>query len=83
MGPFGRAALNYFSPNPSLASDNSARGAQAELKRVVTALHGAGIEVIVQFEFCFTVEGTDEDPRAMSFRGIDSAVYYRYSPLHF
>jgi len=77
MGPFGRAALNYFSPDPALATTNTAAGAQTELKQVVTALHAAGIEVIVQFEFCFTVEGTDEDPKAMSFRGIDSAVYYR------
>lgn len=35
----------------------------------------------MQIEFCFTAEGDDKKPRLISFRGLDSELYYRPSGL--
>jgi len=37
--------------------------------------------VLLQVEFCFTAEGNDKKPRLISFRGLDSELYYRPSGL--
>jgi len=79
LGAGGKAALNYFSPEPSLSVANTSSGTAAELKEVVSALHGSGIEVVLQFDFCFTAEGTDDKPKVLSFRGVDYDMYYRPS----
>ena len=40
--------MSYFAPDPRLAAGDGADAAARELKQVVAALHGEGIEVILQ-----------------------------------
>jgi hypothetical protein len=40
--------VSYFAPDPRLAAGNGADAAARELKQVIQALHGEGIEVILQ-----------------------------------
>jgi len=35
---------------------------------------------VLQVEYCLTGEGWDEDASAISLRGLDAAVYYRFCP---
>ena len=48
-------------------------------KRLVRALHGAGIEVILDLVFNHTAEGGLDGPTT-SFRGLDNATYYLIDP---
>src|SRR6185503_2983092 len=50
-----------------------------EFKRMVAALHAAGLEVILDVVYNHTAEGNHLGP-TMSFRGIDNASYYRLAP---
>ncbi|RVW65401.1 Isoamylase 3, chloroplastic [Vitis vinifera] len=50
--------------------------ASREFKEMVKALHGAGIEVILDVVYNHTNEADDENPYTTSFRGIDNKVYY-------
>ena len=51
-------------------------GAVREFKRMVRALHAAGIEVILDVVYNHTAEGNHLGP-TLSLRGIDNASYYR------
>lgn len=49
MGLLGRAALSYLAPDPGLSTDPSDPLAAArELRQMVSGLHAAGVEVILQ-----------------------------------
>src|SRR6202035_5578011 len=50
-----------------------------EFKRMVRALHVAGIEVILDVGYNHTAEGNQLGQR-LSLRGIENACYYRLSP---
>ncbi|KAG9137782.1 hypothetical protein Leryth_024054 [Lithospermum erythrorhizon] len=50
--------------------------ASREFKEMVKALHGAGIEVILDVVYNHTNESDDQYPYTTSFRGIDNKVYY-------
>ncbi|KAG0494671.1 hypothetical protein HPP92_005665 [Vanilla planifolia] len=50
--------------------------ASQEFKQMVKALHGAGIEVILDVVYNHTNEADDNHPYTTSFRGIDNKVYY-------
>ncbi|KAK8642754.1 hypothetical protein V6N13_012087 [Hibiscus sabdariffa] len=50
--------------------------ASREFKEMVKALHGAGIEVILDVVYNHTNEADDKHPYTTSFRGIDNKVYY-------
>ncbi|CAK7347191.1 unnamed protein product [Dovyalis caffra] len=52
------------------------RNASREFKEMVKALHGAGIEVILDVVYNHTNEADDKNPYTTSFRGIDNKVYY-------
>ncbi|KAK9820150.1 hypothetical protein WJX72_006684 [[Myrmecia] bisecta] len=77
LGPMGRAPISLFAPEPAFASGSHPTAPAEELKAVVKALHDEGIEVLLQVEYCFTAEGSDERPNASSLRGLDAAIYYR------
>jgi isoamylase len=55
-----------------------------EFKRMVRALHAAGLEVILDVVFNHTAEGGIPGP-TLCFRGIDNAAYYRLQddPRHY
>jgi len=81
---WGYSTLGFFAPDARFASGD--RGEQvAEFRRMVDALHEAGIEVILDVVFNHTPEGGSLGP-TLSLRGIDNASYYRLhgdDPSHY
>ena len=55
------------------------RTALREFKEMVSQLHGAGLEVILDVVYNHTAEGNERGP-TLSFKGIDNASYYRLLP---
>jgi glycogen operon protein len=70
---WGYSPLSYFAPKASYAAD--AGNQLREFKEMVKALHRAGIEVILDVVYNHTCEGNEHGP-ALSFRGLDNAIYY-------
>ena len=73
---WGYSTLSFFAPEPSYATAESrAGGAQAvvdEFRGMVSLLHQAGIEVILDVVY------NDAGP-SLSWRGLDSDLYYRHT----
>jgi isoamylase len=79
---WGYNSIGYFAPHAgySAAVRRGERGGQVrEFKQMVSALHAAGIEVILDVVYNHTAEGNELGP-TLSFRGIDNAGYYRLAP---
>lgn len=80
---WGYNTLSFFYPEPTYATESSRlRGPQAvidEFRTMVAALHEGGIEVILDVVYNHTCEGGDTGP-TVSWRGLDSLTYYRYTP---
>ena len=74
---WGYNPLNYFSPEPSYASDPNM--AVREFKMMVRALHDAGLEVIMDVVYNHTGEGNHMGP-TLSYKGIDNYSYYKMNP---
>ena len=71
---WGYSTLAFFAPNGRYAG--ATHGQQVrEFKKLVMALHRAGIEVIMDVVFNHTAEGGDGGP-TYSFRGIDNDIFY-------
>jgi isoamylase len=76
---WGYSTVGFFAPHAAYSSSGT-RGEQiVEFKRLVRALHAAGIEVILDVVFNHTAEGPAEAP-ALAFRGFANEVYYRHDP---
>ncbi len=73
---WGYNTLGYFAPERGLAASRSPAGAVREFKRMVCALHAAGLEVILDVVYNHTAEGNHLGP-TLSLKGIDNASYYR------
>ena len=73
---------NYWGYNPFAFFVPEGRYAQvaedaaAEFRAMATALHAAGLEIVLDVVFNHTAE-TDENGPTLSFRGLDNALYYR------
>jgi isoamylase len=76
---WGYNTLAFFAPDVRHAAAGSSREAVQQFKMMVRALHGAGIEVILDVVYNHTAEGNQMGP-TLSMRGIDNASYYRVSP---
>lgn len=77
INTWGYSTINFFAPMNRYASRGGGpRNASREFKEMVKALHGAGIEVILDVVFNHTNEADDKNPFTTSFRGIDNKVYY-------
>ena len=76
---WGYNTLNFFSPEVRYSSSGDHGGQVREFKRMVKALHRAGIEVILDVVYNHTAEGNQLGP-TLSFRGIDNSAYYRLVP---
>jgi len=73
---WGYNSLGYFAPHAGFSASGS-RGEQVtEFKKMVRALHAAGLEVILDVVYNHTAEGDETGP-TLAFRGIDNAAYYR------
>ncbi len=73
---WGYDSINYFAPYSGYSSSGKAGEQVKEFKKMVKALHKAGIEVILDVVYNHTGEGNHFGP-TLSFRGIDNAAYYR------
>ncbi len=76
---WGYDSIGYFAPHNEYASDPREGRQVQEFKRMVKALHEAGIEVILDVVYNHTAEGTALGPM-LSFKGLDNAAYYRLDP---
>jgi glycogen operon protein len=72
---WGYNSVAWFSP----ANEYAVTDAVVEFKTMVKALHGAGLEVILDVVFNHTAEGNEVGP-LISLKGIDNSVYYRLMP---
>ena len=73
---WGYNTLGYFAPHARYSASGSTGGQVHEFKAMVKALHGAGLEVILDVVYNHTCEGNELGP-TLSLRGIDNAGYYR------
>jgi glycogen debranching enzyme GlgX/4-alpha-glucanotransferase len=71
---WGYNPIGWFIPDPRLAP-----GGIAELREAVSALHDAGIEVLLDVVLNHSGEGDAHGP-TLSLRGLDNATYYRTVP---
>jgi glycogen operon protein len=76
---WGYSSIGYLAPHALYAATGT-RGEQVrEFKGMVKALHGAGIEVILDVVYNHTAEGNHLGPM-LAFKGVDNASYYRLVP---
>lgn len=73
---WGYNTLGFFAPHGPYSSSGTLGQQVREFKQMVSALHDAGIAVILDVVYNHTAEGGHEGP-TLSFRGIDHAGYYR------
>jgi isoamylase len=69
---WGYNSIGFFAPHPAYLN----KGDIFEFRQMVSKLHQAGIEVILDVVYNHTAEGNELGP-SYSFRGIDNASYYR------
>ena len=67
--------LNFFAPHDAYASHRHVRQQSEEFRRMVDALHQAGIEVILDVVYNHTAERDHQGP-VYSFKGLDNREYY-------
>ncbi len=73
---WGYSTIGYLAPHSLYAATPDP---VREFKGMVKALHGAGIEVILDVVYNHTAEGNHLGPM-LSFRGVDNQSYYRLVP---
>ncbi len=70
---WGYSPVAFLAPHAPYAA-GSAAGAPAELRTAITALHDAGIEVILDVVYNHTGEGGDDD-QPVSLRGLEPGLF--------
>ncbi|WP_311445659.1 glycogen debranching protein GlgX [Frankia nepalensis] len=73
---WGYNTVGFFAPHPAYAATDDP---VAEFRAMVAALHGAGLEVLLDVVYNHTAEQDERGP-TLSMRGLDNAVYYRLEP---
>ncbi|MEU9289857.1 glycogen debranching protein GlgX [Streptomyces sp. NPDC048275] len=73
---WGYNSIGYFAPHAAYAAAGTTGQQVGEFKRMVRALHAAGIEVILDVVYNHTAEAGELGPM-LSLRGIDNRGYYR------
>jgi glycogen operon protein len=80
---WGYDTIGFFAPHSGYSAARRAGGPPGseidEFKAMVKALHGAGIEVLLDVVFNHTAEGNEQGP-TLCLRGIDNAAYYQLVP---
>ena len=74
---WGYNTIGFFAPDPRYAADRA--NCLREFKEMVSRLHEADLEVILDVVYNHTAEGNECGP-TLSFKGIDNASYYRLLP---
>ncbi len=72
---WGYDPMAFFAPHRGYATDCTPGAQVNEFKRMVKALHAAGIEVILDVVFNHTCEGNERGP-TLSFKGLENNIYY-------
>ncbi len=72
---WGYNTIGFFAPHSEYAAAHDAQSQVIEFKKMVRALHGAGIEVILDVVYNHTAEG-DENGPSIFLRGLDNTTYY-------
>jgi glycogen operon protein len=72
---WGYMPLNFFAPHHAYSAAPQECAQKSEFRRMVQALHAAGIEVILDVVFNHTCEGDTNGP-TYSLKGIDNSTYY-------
>ena len=73
---WGYNTLGFFAPMSRYSSSGDVGGQVIEFKKMVKALHAAGIEVILDVVYNHTCEGNQLGP-TLSWRGVCNSTYYR------
>jgi glycogen operon protein len=73
---WGYNTLSFFAPNIRYSAAINPVDSVPEFKRMVRALHAAGLEVILDVVYNHTAEGNHLGP-TLSLRGLDNRAYYR------
>lgn len=76
---WGYNSIGFFAPDARYSSTGSCGQQVSEFKRMIKALHRAGIEVILDVVYNHTAEGNHLGP-TLCFRGIDNDAFYRLAP---
>jgi len=77
---WGYNTIGFFAPEPRLScTPDDGAATRNEFRDMVKALHGAGIEVLLDVVFNHTAEGDAIGP-SIGFKGLDNASYYRLPP---
>jgi glycogen operon protein len=72
---WGYAPVSFFAPHSRYSSRKDPLGPLDEFRDMVKALHGAGIEVILDVVYNHSAEGNHMGP-TVCFRGFENSVYY-------
>ncbi|MFV6027898.1 glycogen debranching protein GlgX [Streptomyces sp. NPDC056264] len=73
---WGYNSIGYFAPHADYSSSGTTGQQVGEFKRMVRALHAAGIEVILDVVYNHTAEAGELGP-TLSLKGVDNRGYYR------
>ncbi|MFE3070082.1 glycogen debranching protein GlgX [Streptomyces sp. NPDC059247] len=73
---WGYNSIGYFAPHAGYSSSGTGGQQVGEFKRMVRALHAAGIEVILDVVYNHTAEAGELGP-TLSLKGVDNRGYYR------
>jgi glycogen operon protein len=73
---WGYNSIGYLAPHNDYSSSGQQGQQVQEFKWMVMALHGAGIEVLLDVVYNHTAEGNHLGP-VLSFKGIDNPAFYR------
>jgi isoamylase len=76
---WGYASIGYFAPHNGYSSSGQTGEQVTEFKRMVAAMHRAGIEVVLDVVYNHTGEA-NESGTTLAFRGIDNHSYYKHAP---
>jgi glycogen operon protein len=74
---WGYNTIGYFAPHAGYSSNGALGGQVIEFKRMVKALHAAGIEVILDVVYNHTAEGSYLGP-TLCFRGLENVSFYHH-----
>ncbi|NND20790.1 MAG: glycogen debranching protein GlgX [Silicimonas sp.] len=74
---WGYQSIGFFAPDPRYMAGEKI----GQVRQMVDAFHGAGIEVLLDVVYNHTGEGDQLGP-TLSFRGLDNLSYYRLEPDH-
>ena len=76
---WGYNSIGFLAPHNDYSSSGQSGEQVQEFKRMVKALHEAGLEVILDVVYNHTAEGNHLGPM-LSLKGIDNQAYYRLVP---